>query len=82
MIEHTRRTVPGLESIEVTDWYDHEDDPPTRNIHIAGWRRGAGPTADDRAQEREWFEWSVQRFLPSVKRWVSFRVRYRGRDDR
>ena len=79
MIEHTRQTIGQLQSIEIEPWYeqDSNDQPPLPHLTVIGWRMGA-PSEDDRVAEREWFEWCVKTYPPSVKQHVSFAVQRRG----
>jgi hypothetical protein len=68
LIEHTRRTIPDLRSIEVSLCYD--DEGP--QIQIGVWLNSS------KAREKPvWDElicWRVDTYPPHVSRWVTFDV--------
>jgi hypothetical protein len=77
MLEHTRQSVPGLESIEVEAW-DDEFEPGQPHLSIVGWRPGCSSSGADFDPETEWGSWFVRAFQPEVVRWFSFYICYRN----
>jgi hypothetical protein len=79
MLDHTRRAVAALRSIEVSLYHD-PDEPGQPHVVLTGWRDG--PASVDLATWDQWVDWFVRAFPPHVCRWFSFEVRYRGADGR
>ena len=81
MLEHTRQTVPGLESIEV-ETYESEGDEERPHICIVGLRPGVCASPDDYRPKDEWNAWFVRTFPPEVLWWFLFSLEYRGENGR
>jgi hypothetical protein len=74
MLEHTKQSVPDLQTIEVTLYRDpHEPDEP--RIHITAIK--AGPSSPNDPTWDNWGHWFVRAFPPEVCRWFGFDVDYR-----
>ncbi len=74
MIEHTKRTVADLQSIEVTLYHDPYE-PGEPRLVITAWRQGPG-SVDDPTWDN-WVDWVIGTFSPEVCRWFGFDVSYR-----
>ena len=78
IIEHTRQTVPGLHSIEISVWYDHDEDKGPPHLVITGWRERGRLSRDDFQGEWDWAQWFIRAFPPDAKFLLSFEIQYRG----
>jgi hypothetical protein len=74
MIEHTKQTVAGLESILVTR-FDDPDDPAESRVSIEA--RQQGPESEDISAWDESDSWFVDSFPPEVRRYFGFTMRFR-----
>ena len=73
MIEHTKQTVPDLDSILVIR-FDDLDDPEETRVSIQARQRG--PASLDVDTWDKWGAWFVATFPPDVRRYFSFTTRY------
>jgi hypothetical protein len=71
MLEHTRKTVPRLHSVQV-DRYDHPEDPNDSRIMIAAWQTGPSPI--DLTDWENWMNWFTEAFPPTVGQHFGFRA--------
>jgi len=76
MIEHTRQSISGLESIDVETW-DDESEPGESHLTINAWRPGTSKSLLDYAPKDEWVRWFLDTFPPDVLRWLSFDLYFR-----
>jgi hypothetical protein len=63
MLEHTKKTVPGLQWIKV----EFDSDPSqTIGPGIIIWAHRSPPTSENNWTDREWGAWKVETFPPEV----------------
>ena len=74
MIEHTKQTVPKLDSIFVTR-YEDPDDPEGSRITIEARQHGSESAVIMTLDE--WGSWFVDTFRPEVRRSFGFTTSYR-----
>jgi hypothetical protein len=82
MLDHTKQTVRGLESIGVTTWDSDSDPQGPAHLMLTGWRPGMPSSVEDLLPESEWGSWFVRAFPPQVAWWFIFVIEYRGNDER